>query len=405
MEPESVDMDPIARLQALEETVALQTTEALKRHEELLHLLSTLHTQAAPHNSITPSPLPSPPPGGEHHVRDLHNISRVKAALPSDFDGSRRLGRTFLNSCELYIQLSGDKFYDDQQKIHWALTFCKAGRAANFADRIMRAERQGVARYSTWKDFVKDFTIKFCESNEQVKALTKLEGSAWYQQSASVDDYIDSFEDLVEMASLSTDAGLIMKFRRGLSKEIQDRVAEMESPPALDDLEGCKDAARRFYQNQEANRAFSRYAHPVARPVPNLVKNKGIMPTQSFGVVKPSATPSLLSNQTPNPPMEPRNHMAARPQPEGPTPMEVDASRQQRTTPVVCYRCLQPGHQSRECPRRFDIRTMTADEKADLLEQLLAGADLGQLDTSSNDLMGEEDSPEFQRGDFHNSSK
>ncbi|HEV7738604.1 MAG TPA: hypothetical protein VGO47_14685 [Chlamydiales bacterium] len=158
----------------------------------------------------------------------------MKAAPPLDYNGARKNGQTFLNSCQLYIELSTGMFPHDQQKIHWALTFCKTGRVARFADRILRSERSGTPRYRTWTEFTEDFTLKFCESHEQVQALTKLEGDSWYQHGMTVnDDYVDTFEDLVEQARLTPDPGLVMKFQRGLAKDIQDKVAEMLNPPEL----------------------------------------------------------------------------------------------------------------------------------------------------------------------------
>jgi retrotransposon gag protein len=242
--------DAMQRLATLENDFRRQQEEADRHHEELRTLLLALQA--------TPNPLPVTP-NLEKEVERPQVVAtseankRVKAALPSDYDGNRKNGQTFLNSCQLYIELSGQVFTSDQQKIHWALTFCKTGRAAKFADRILRSERGGIPKFQTWKDFVKDFTERFCESNEQVRALTRLEGDSWHQRTTTVDDYIDTFEDLVEIAGLTTDAGLVMKFRRGLGKDIQDKVAEMESPPDLDDLDGWKNAARRFYQNIEAN--------------------------------------------------------------------------------------------------------------------------------------------------------
>jgi hypothetical protein len=227
-------MDPIdvqRRLNELEIGFQRQQEEATRRHEELRALLMTLGGAGTPQPNPEVQPELRREPQRDSPTPTSGQASGVKASLPADYDGARKTGRAFLNSCELYMQLAGAKFANDQQKIHWALTFCKTGRAANFADRILRAEKKGQVCYATWSDFVTDFAKRFCEANEQVRALTKLEGESWYQKTSSVDDYIDTFEELVDLAGLVTDAGLVMKFRRGLAKEIQDKVAEMESPP------------------------------------------------------------------------------------------------------------------------------------------------------------------------------
>ena len=71
-----------------------------------------------------PSPLVSPPPAPT--VRQM----RPKLSCPPDFGGERHNGRAFLNSYSLYICLALEQFHDEEERILWALTFFKSGRAA-----------------------------------------------------------------------------------------------------------------------------------------------------------------------------------------------------------------------------------------------------------------------------------
>src|SRR6202035_5372738 len=59
----------------------------------------------------------------EQDVKPATEARHLKPASPSDFDGDRTKGRTFLNSCELYVTLAPHQFADDQAKIMWAFSF------------------------------------------------------------------------------------------------------------------------------------------------------------------------------------------------------------------------------------------------------------------------------------------
>ena len=56
--------------------------------------------------------------------------------------------------------------------------------------------------------------------------------------------------------------------------------------------------------------------------------------------------------------------------------MEVDRTRARTETPGLCHCCHKPGHYVQDCPLSFDIRTMSTEEKLELLPELLALADI-----------------------------
>ena len=57
--------------------------------------------------------------------------SRLKAALPTAYDGTSNKARTFLMECWTFIQLNQSSFPDNQVKILWALQLC-SDKAANW---------------------------------------------------------------------------------------------------------------------------------------------------------------------------------------------------------------------------------------------------------------------------------
>jgi hypothetical protein len=85
----------------------------------------------------------------------------------SHSDGDRAQGHAFLTSCELYILLTQSDFVDEQVRIHWALSYFKGGRAASFAERILRQElRSGKMCFTSWHDFTEEFVSMFCPENK-----------------------------------------------------------------------------------------------------------------------------------------------------------------------------------------------------------------------------------------------
>ena len=55
--------------------------------------------------------------------------------------------------------------------------------------------------------------------------------------------------------------------------------------------------------------------------------------------------------------------------------MDVDATRRRNNTAALCYCCGKTGHMRKDCPKRFDIRFLTLDERSELAEQTFAELD------------------------------
>src|ERR1700720_1577769 len=125
-------------------------------------------------------------------LTDMNSTLHMQAqgltpATPSEFDGDWLTGRAFLNSCRLYISLCDEQFRVEQAQIQWALSFMKSGRAALYANRILRKEASDdLPAFFQWRDFERDFVSKFCQKDEATAALTKLESTRYYQGRKSV---------------------------------------------------------------------------------------------------------------------------------------------------------------------------------------------------------------------------
>ena len=167
-------------------------------------------------------PLVSPPPAP--------TVRRTRSKLSCSLDFSREChnGCAFLNSCSLYICLAPEQFHDEEERILWALTFFKGGRAAKWSENVFRQEADtGIFPIQTWRDFEQQFRLHFFSVNAEADAINALEGITYYQGGQMVDDYLDSFQALVSNTGYMDPQTLVVKFRRGLRLGIQNQIATM----------------------------------------------------------------------------------------------------------------------------------------------------------------------------------
>ena len=218
---------------------------------------------AAPNTPLPPMPSPPASPSPAPPTRR----TCPKLSCPPDFNGECHNGRAFLNSCSLYIRLAPEQFQDEQEKILWALTFFKGGRAAKWSENVFRQEADtGVFPIQTWGEFERQFWLNFFPANAEADAINALEGTSYHQGNRTVDDYLDSFQALVSDAGYTDPRTLVVKFRRGLRVGIQSQIATMPyGRPADTDPDAWYKAAWRIDQARLANEAFQ----SVSRSAPS----------------------------------------------------------------------------------------------------------------------------------------
>lgn len=362
-------MDASDRLRAIE----INQTEVTDKLELIMETMNGLLKRI---NNVNTDPTNLPPPPATLSAPTQPPALptkpyRMKPAAPTDFDGDRTKGRAFFNSCALYIALCPSEFCNEHAKIFWVLSFMKHGRAAVFADRVLR----GRVSFADFEHFESAFKLSFFPEDEATDARMKLESTRYFQGRRSVDSYIDDFEELVELSGYTDSFTIVIKFRRGLDPAIQDKIAELNKErPDDDDPDGWYAAARLFDQNRRANEVFHASAvRKSANAAPSAI------PARTMPNVRtpwPRLT-SLTSTPTPSG-FKPQQPAISKPLPPG-VPMDVDAARRAGKIPGNCYRCGETGHRARDCPTGFDVRALSADARDELLEDLLALKDSAEL--------------------------
>ena len=107
-----------------------------------------------------------------------------------------------------------------------------------FAQRLLRSETElGTVPFPSLRSFLKHFEQEFCPENERAVALTTLVSGGYYQGGKSVNEYIDDFKELINLARASDAALNVMTFRKGLDPTIEKDIAVSQHPVDLDGLQ------------------------------------------------------------------------------------------------------------------------------------------------------------------------
>ena len=177
--------------------------------------------------------------------------------------------------------------------------------------------------------------------NEEATAINTLETTVYFQGRRSVDEYLDSFQDLVYDSGYTDPKTIVVKFCQGLEHRISNALAGMiTGRPSDTDPEAWFRLATQMDQNTAADRAF--HASLTAPP--------------------PTAPPPRMAPPIPHRPALLTSFAHSAPTPGNPVPMDIDATRRAKAIADTCHHCGYTGHWARDCPHQFDVCCLGFDE-------------------------------------------
>ena len=122
-------MDPEVHLRNMEEELIqnrLRTDKIEANLQAILNKLDTSQHGMQDGLSFGIAELEKMLESNSGKVEGAPKLTNIRPAIPTDFDGDRRKGHAFFNTCCLYFTIVRDLFPNDQAHIHWALSFFKS---------------------------------------------------------------------------------------------------------------------------------------------------------------------------------------------------------------------------------------------------------------------------------------
>ena len=277
------------------------------------------------------------------HSPPSSHVAKLKVATPDAFTGDLAKSEEFINSLHLYFY--GKQGVTDEEKITFALSYMKGGRAGKWSKNKIQ-EYSKAERGPSWDEFLADFREMFSDPDPSETARYKL--THLRQGNRPAEDYVADFKEVMDETGFN-DAALAYMFEKGLSSKLVNAISHTLPglPKNLKEWMTTAVSIDRFHRAQAGKHGFNAFSYSTTS---NQAKPPSHQPPRQTAPVKTPPSASTSSSEI--------------------VPMEVDTTRKKAET-RVCFTCKQPGHIAKYCKAKFNINEMNyGDLKAHFKKEL-----------------------------------
>src|SRR6266545_5876230 len=138
------------------------------------------------------------------------------------------------------------------------MSYMKTGCANHWATHKFELKtKTGHLHFIDWLNFKEEFRKDFLPLNTEATAVNTLETSTYFQGKCSVDNYLDTFKDLIKDSEYTNPKTIVIKFCQGLDHRISATLAGMAmGRPSDTDLNTWFCLTVQMDQNHMVDEAF-----------------------------------------------------------------------------------------------------------------------------------------------------
>ena len=355
----SLTLKPIM---SLDEKLA-QTLAAMERMEKLMEALNndleavkqenhylkavveTNNDPTHPDHPLYEEPAvgSSPPPA--NYPQSLPGKPEIKyrepkIAAPIPFDGKRENTKSFINACQLYISARPSKFQNEEQKMHWIMSYMQGGSARLWRDYIMVQIRAGVKQFQNANDLMNEIEAKFGKEDKRTTMSLKI--CTMLQGEKHADEHVQEFQRAALEAGYDG-YPLVVEFKRSLNTGSRRQLQNLRPQPVtinqwyneaitVDRQWRVAKAEEAFYSKANGSATKKEADKPKETRPNQLHQNHG-----QYGHAWQSRTFQLR-------PQAPGTNQGNATEQKDPNAMDIDRTNWGKRPLIKCYNCQGTGH-------------------------------------------------------------